>query len=137
MEIQEKNPLLTKAFHLDHGKTRRLPVEFAGSTWDDDIISFREALINVERYWGELGGEGPIHFSEDDLKIHLHDAERSHEVQDFFDSIDGLVKRDGWTHNETYDEALDFFSRLRKVGLREMKGKEREKFERVTPWAER
>lgn len=50
METQEKNPLLTKAFQLDHGKTRRLPVEFAGSTWDDDIISFREALINVERY---------------------------------------------------------------------------------------
>lgn len=71
------------------------------------------------------------------MKNHLHDAEGWNEVQDFFDSINGLVKRDGCTHNETYDEALGFFSRLRKVGLREMKGKEREKFERVTRWAER
>jgi len=50
METEERNPILAKVFHLDHGKTRRLPVEFAGDTWDDDIVSFREALINVERY---------------------------------------------------------------------------------------
>lgn len=49
METEERNPILATAFHMDHGKTRRLPIEFAGNTWDDDIISFREALINVER----------------------------------------------------------------------------------------
>lgn len=49
METEERNPILAKAFHLNHGKTRRLPVELAANTWDDDIISFREALINVER----------------------------------------------------------------------------------------
>lgn len=49
METKEKNPVLAEAFHLDHGKTRRLPVEYASDTWDDDIVSFREALINVER----------------------------------------------------------------------------------------
>lgn len=51
METQKRNPLLAKAFHLDHGKTRRLPIELAGNTWDDEIVSFREALINVERYY--------------------------------------------------------------------------------------
>jgi Phosphotransferase enzyme family len=50
LETEERNPTLSKVFHLDHGKTRRLPVEFAGNTWDDDIVSFREALINLERY---------------------------------------------------------------------------------------
>jgi hypothetical protein len=50
METEKRNPALVKAFHLDHGKTRRLAVEFSGNTWDDDIVSFREALINVERY---------------------------------------------------------------------------------------
>ncbi|PWY90285.1 hypothetical protein BO94DRAFT_623091 [Aspergillus sclerotioniger CBS 115572] len=50
IETEEKNPTLAKAFHLDHGKTRRLPVEHADDTWDDDIVSFREALINVERW---------------------------------------------------------------------------------------
>lgn len=50
IETEERNPILAKAFHIDHGKTRRLPIEFAGNTWDDDIVSFRESLINVERY---------------------------------------------------------------------------------------
>lgn len=49
METKERNPILAKAYHLDHGKTRRLPVELAGNTWNDDIASFREVLINVER----------------------------------------------------------------------------------------
>ncbi|KAJ8097678.1 kinase-like domain-containing protein [Lipomyces tetrasporus] len=139
METEERNPELAKVFHLDHGKTRRLPVEFAGNTWDDDIVSFGEALINVERHWKELAIEGscPIHFTEDELESHLQDAEGWNEVQDFFDSINGLVKRDGWTHHETFGDALEFFSSLRKVGLKDMKGKEREKFEKETRWAER
>lgn len=49
LETEKRNPLLARAFHLDHGKIRRLLVELAGNTWDDDIVSFREALINVER----------------------------------------------------------------------------------------
>jgi len=50
METEKRNPRLAEIFHIDHGKTRRLAVSFAGNTWDDDIVSFREALINVERY---------------------------------------------------------------------------------------
>ena len=49
VETEKRNPMLTKAFHVDHGKTRRLPIELAGNTWDDDIVSFREALINIEK----------------------------------------------------------------------------------------
>jgi hypothetical protein len=48
--VKERNSLLAKAFHLDHRKARRLPIEFARNTWDDNIVSFRKALINVERY---------------------------------------------------------------------------------------
>ncbi|CRL22533.1 Aminoglycoside phosphotransferase [Penicillium camemberti] len=97
METEERNPILARAYNLDHGKTRRLPIELAGNTWDDDIVSFREALINVERHWKELGmqGECPIHFTDNELQGHLVDAEGWNEVQDFFDSIEGLVKRDG------------------------------------------
>ena len=56
-------------------------------------------------------------------------------MQDFFDSVEGLVKRDGWTHHETFDAALAFFSDLRKMGLKHMKGEEREKFEKQARWA--
>ena len=89
----------------------------------------------LTRYWKELSfdGECPIHFSEDELRSHLEDAEGWNEVQDFFDLIQHLVNRDGWTHNETYDAALDFFSRLRQEALQGMKGKEREEFEKENP----
>lgn len=32
METQKRNPVLAHALHLDHGKTRRLPIELAGNT---------------------------------------------------------------------------------------------------------
>ncbi|KAF9894411.1 Phosphotransferase enzyme [Aspergillus nanangensis] len=137
METEKCNPLLAKAFHLDHGKTRRLAFELAGNTWDDEIVSFRESLINVERHWKELCHQGdcPYHFTEEELKSHAADADGWNEVQDFFDSIDGLVKRDGWTHPETFDAAFNFFSHLRKLGLKGMKGEERDVFDKQTSWA--
>ncbi|KAJ5294669.1 hypothetical protein N7508_009490 [Penicillium antarcticum] len=134
LETKERNPLLAKAFHLDHGKTRRLPVELAGNTWNNGIVSFRQALINVERYWQELGihGECPYHFTQDELHIH---AEGWNEVQDFFNSIEGLVKRDGWTNPDKFDAAFNFFSELRERGLTLMKGEEKRAFNRQTRWA--
>lgn len=55
-------------------------------------------------------------------------------MQDFFDRIEGLVKRDGWTHNETFHEAVKFFSDLRSVGLQSVRGDERERLEKETRW---
>ncbi|KAJ5445860.1 hypothetical protein N7491_001942 [Penicillium cf. griseofulvum] len=137
LETKERNPLLAKAFHLDHGKTRRLSVEFAGNTWDDDIVSFREALINVERHWQELGiqGECPYHFTQDEIHSHFVDAEGWNEVQDFLNSIEGLVKRDGWTYPDTFDAAFNFFSELRERGLKNMPGEKKRAFDRQTRWA--
>lgn len=45
------------------------------------------------------------------------------------------MKRDGWTHLETFDVALRFFSDLRKGGLEHLKGEDRENFEKETRWA--
>ncbi len=46
----KENPRLSKVFHGDHGRTRTRPTAFAGYTWADDILPFRESLIRVERY---------------------------------------------------------------------------------------
>lgn len=157
LETEERTPLLARIFQLDYRKTRRLPVELAGNTWDDDIVSFRESLINVERhvsryfivpcsafnfcfrYWHELGIEGdcPYHFTQAELHNHSVDAEGWNDVQDFFDSIEGLVQRDGWTSYESFDAAFEFFSELRTRGLERLKGEERDIFERQTRWAKR
>jgi hypothetical protein len=60
IENEKRNPRLAETFHLDHGKTRRLAVAFAGNTWDRDIIPFRESLINVQRYVSLLYSTKPI-----------------------------------------------------------------------------
>ncbi|KAJ5213383.1 hypothetical protein N7449_000552, partial [Penicillium cf. viridicatum] len=113
LETKERNPLLAKAFYLDYRKTRRLPIEFAGNTWDNDIVSFRE----------------------DELHSHSVDAEGWNKVQDFFNSIEGLVKRDRWTYPDTFDSAFNFFSELRERGLKNMIGEEKRAFDRQTRWA--
>lgn len=55
-------------------------------------------------------------------------------MQDFFDGVQDLVRRDGWTHPETFDDALQFFADLRRHGLEHMQGEERARFENETRW---
>jgi hypothetical protein len=65
----------------------------------------------------------------------MRDGEGWNEEADFWDSIEGLVSRDGWTSNKSYKEALEMFSKLREEGLKQMTGEEREHFEKRTRWA--
>jgi hypothetical protein len=76
-------------------------------------------MVYLSRYWKELGfdGECPIHFSEDELRSHLEDAEGWNEVGEFFQLIESFVTRQGWTRNERYDDARAFFSELRQEAL--------------------
>ena len=39
IKTEEKNPILAKTLHIDHGKTRCLPLEYAGNICDGDIVS--------------------------------------------------------------------------------------------------
>lgn len=88
-------------------------LKLAGNTWDDEIVSFREALINAEKYdskiviiyaatdhhthrhWWELGipSDCPYHFTNEELMSHAIDAGGWNEVQKFFDTIEDLVER--------------------------------------------
>ncbi|TVY26231.1 Altered inheritance of mitochondria protein, mitochondrial [Lachnellula hyalina] len=138
-ETDKNNPLLSEILRLHHGRTRRETVQFAANTWDGDIIPFRQCLIRIERHWDELGFDTPcpIHFTEEELQAHYRDGEGWNERADFWDSLAGLVGRDGWTSNETYDQALEMFAELREEGLKNLTGKERVDFEAQTRWAER
>ncbi|KAI9836106.1 MAG: hypothetical protein M1819_001722 [Sarea resinae] len=131
------NPRLNKVYRVEHGRTRGEAISFAGDTWDDDILPFRESLVRIEKYWDELGTNVPcpIHFPEEELRSHSNDAEGWNEVQDFWESIAGLVTRDGWTPSDRYSDAVALFAELRENGLKAMKGKERESFEKETHWA--
>ncbi|RDW61118.1 aminoglycoside phosphotransferase family protein [Aspergillus mulundensis] len=137
-KIAKEVPLLDKVIRYPHGRTRCDAINFAGDTWEDDILPLRESLIRMERYWGEMGLEGPcpIHFTEDELRLHAEEGDGWNEVQDFWESVSFIVSRDGWTPNDRYGDALTLFTELRETGLKSMVGKEREDFERQTNWVD-
>jgi len=102
-----------------------------------DIYFDRRISLTAKcRYWEELGIDAPcpIHFTEDELQSHLNDGEGWNEVQDFWDAVAGFVARDGWTHVDTYDNALALFSELRESSLKDLKGKVKGVFEEHTRW---
>ncbi|KAE8355998.1 kinase-like domain-containing protein [Aspergillus coremiiformis] len=119
-QIAREVPLLDKVIRFHHGRTR-------------------ESLIRVEKYWNELGFDGPcpLCFTEDELRIHAEESEGWNDVQDFWDSVSSIISRDGWTPNDFYNDALALFTELRETGLKSMIGKEREDFKRQTQWVER
>lgn len=91
----------------------------------------------ISRHWQEMGFDipCPIHFCEEDIQNNMRDGEGWNEQADFWDGLEGFVARDGWTSNETYEEALKMFSGLREEGLKQMAGEERSDFEKRTKWA--
>lgn len=112
----------------------------SNGSYDSHSILIRKLLIcKICRHWDELGCNiaCPIHFTEEELQAHYKDGEGWNERADFWDSIAGFVSRDGWTANETHDQALDMFAELREEGLKNLDGKEREDFEAQTKWAQR
>ncbi|CAD6448374.1 ea77e627-0550-48d3-b66d-8400f355dfdf [Sclerotinia trifoliorum] len=138
-ETDKNNPLLSEILRMHHARTRRETLQFASKTWDGDIVPLRQCLIRIERHWDELGFDTPcpIHFTEEELEAHCRDGEDWNGREDFWDSLAGLVSRDGWTSHETYDQALEIFAELREAGLKNFTGKERADFEAQTRWAER
>lgn len=150
METEKINPLLSELLHLPYGQTRKETVHFATNTWDGDILPFRQCLIRIERWvkcsaenltelltyelsrhWSEFGfGDPcPIQFTEDEIQTHYRDGEGWNEWADFWDSVSGLINRDGWTSNETFGQAVELFTSLREQGLRGFSLKESGAFE--------
>ncbi|KAJ8070008.1 hypothetical protein OCU04_000411 [Sclerotinia nivalis] len=103
------------------------------------LLCLELSTCKIHRHWDELGLNTPcpIQFTEEELQAHYRDGEGWNERADFWDSLAGFVSRDGWTSNETYDQALEMFAELREEGLKNLTGKERADFEAQTRWAER
>ncbi|PYH40452.1 phosphotransferase family protein [Aspergillus saccharolyticus JOP 1030-1] len=138
-QIAKELPLLDKVLRFDHGRTRCNPILFVGDTWDDELLPLRESLIRLERYWNELGFDipCPIHFTEDDLRVHAEESDGWNDVQDFWNSVANVVSRDGWTPHHLYNDAISLFTELREIGLKAMVGKERDVFDIQTQWVKK
>ncbi|EEQ34143.1 Phosphotransferase enzyme [Microsporum canis] len=130
------NPLLNRAVRQPYGKTLGELVCFAGDSWDDHIVPIRDTLINIERDWSKMSktGDCPYHFSPDELTQHREEAEAFNNAQDFWEMLKDKVNADGWTANDDFDAAVEYFSQLREAGLASLEGDERDEFEMQTKW---
>ncbi|KAL4761035.1 kinase-like domain-containing protein [Aspergillus foveolatus] len=104
-------PLLNKVLRNNHGRIMCEPIQL-------------ESLIRIKKYWNELGFDFPcpIHFTEDELRIHSEESEGLNEVQEFW-TVSFIISRDGWTPKHLYNDALAL--------------SEREDFRKQTQWVER
>ncbi|PYI29170.1 hypothetical protein BP00DRAFT_437854 [Aspergillus indologenus CBS 114.80] len=135
-------PLILQAQYLrlinysskDYSWTRCEPILFMGDTWDDDLLPLRESLIRLERCWTEVGVDFPcpIHFTEDDLRVHAEEDAGWNDGQEFWNSVAGVVSKYRWTPHYLYGDAVALFTELRDLGLKAMAGKERDVFESQT-----
>ncbi|RJE24536.1 hypothetical protein PHISCL_03123 [Aspergillus sclerotialis] len=130
-----QNPLMYKMMRHLHGKTLKHLEAFAGGTWDNCLFPFRECLIRVEREWSDFSDKPcPYHFSDDEVREHREEAAVFNETQDFWKSLSALVTDEGYTSVEDFESVVDIFKQLREAGLSELRGEERNEFERETRW---
>ncbi|KAK8243411.1 kinase-like domain-containing protein [Phyllosticta capitalensis] len=140
VEYQEKtareNPTLDEAFKTPCGKVLQQTVAHASNTWDEDLIALRQCLIRVVRYWDEINGEIPcaIEMTAEEMQANADGAEDWNAVADLWDTLSGIVQRDGWVSHENYEGACEVFALFKKIGLEHFEGEQREDFERITRW---
>ncbi|KAL3485358.1 hypothetical protein BJX62DRAFT_243005 [Aspergillus germanicus] len=76
--LAKEVPLLYRLCSFPDVRTICETISFASNTWDDDdgIVPFRETLIPIEKYWGELGIDipCPYHFTENELRVHREEG---------------------------------------------------------------
>lgn len=134
----QQNPTLERILRrIPHLLTVKRAIEFFADAWDRDVIPFQEYLIKIEREWKEIAPHTPcpIHFTEEEIQQHHHISEGWNERANFWDRLDGFVSRDGWTSNESYDEARKLFADLRDAGLAILTDADREELETKSRWA--
>ncbi|KZF25507.1 kinase-like protein [Xylona heveae TC161] len=132
----ETNPLMHKMMHYPHGQTLKQLEAFAGSTWDNCLYPLQDCLMRVEREWDHFQSDEPCpyKFSEEEIRKHHDEVEPFNKNQKLWEELRGIVTDEGYTSNETLDEAIEVFRNLREIGLAGLKGEENIEFDKNTRW---
>jgi hypothetical protein len=96
-------------------------------------------VFKLRSDWKHIVGDSkdyPYHFTSEEIRQHREDGEGFNETQDFWDTLEGKVAQSGWTTTENFDDAVNYFARLRQIGLDSLNGTEREELEVQTRWVE-
>ncbi|KAF1951434.1 hypothetical protein CC80DRAFT_519375 [Byssothecium circinans] len=116
-ETANKNPLMHKMMHHPHGQTLKQLEAFASSTWDNCLFPLRECLINVEREWEHFGVNEscPYHFTEEEIERHYKETDTFNESQEFWKSVNQVLTDEGYTSNDTYEQAQEIVEVMERI----------------------
>lgn len=76
----------------------------------------------------------PYHFSAEERRRHYEEAESFNKSQEFWKELGEVLTDEGYASNDSYHQAVKIVRDLREVGLDDMKGEERRKFDEETRW---
>jgi hypothetical protein len=68
------------------------------------------------------------------ISKHEEEAETFNKSQELWKGLEGVLTQEGYTANETFDEAVEMLKQLREIGLENLEGGVRKEFEVETRW---
>lgn len=78
-----------------------------------------------------------ISFTPEELRAHYQGADAWNSRAEIWTSMQDISQKDGWTSDETYDQALGMFVQLRKTGMEGLSGEARDQFEKAARWVQK
>ncbi|KAF2748369.1 hypothetical protein M011DRAFT_493763 [Sporormia fimetaria CBS 119925] len=111
------NPLMYEMLDTTHSKTLKQLAAFAGCTWDDSLFSFKSLLMRVQRDWDQFQTDQPCpyKYTDEEMEESYKDADTLNKLQDLWEKISTVLTKEGYTHNETYDDAVEVFEALKEA----------------------
>lgn len=87
-----------------------------------------------EREWEHFHADVPCpyHFSAQEVQVHDDEADTFNKSQDLWKEMRGILTDEGYTNNETFDQAVEAVENLRGAGLDVLDGDDRDVFEKET-----
>ncbi|KAF2281620.1 uncharacterized protein EI97DRAFT_438940 [Westerdykella ornata] len=117
-----ENPLMIKMMTTYQGRTLKQLHAFVGGTWDNCLYPLQGCMIIARREWEDFDTDEPCpySFSDEEIQKIYDDADAFNENRDFWRDVSHILSDNGYTPNDTYDEAMDIFkNKLPKVAKRD------------------
>jgi len=76
----------------------------------------------------------PYHFTSQEVQAHYDKADTFNKSQDLWKELSGVLTNEGYTNNDTFDQAVETVKSLQKAGLDGSDADRRDEFERATRW---
>lgn len=101
-----------------------------------DMRIVTQCLLNLIKLWDEIapGTACPIRFTDAEVEKHCEGSEEHNSTNEFWAKLP--IGRGGYCRHFEYQEMWEMFDKVRRDGLRDLKGEQREAIERSMRWME-